>query len=106
MMKLNNCYYSPGDDGHSCCTHQHYCIFNKKRWNLEKKITELTNELNKLKRLKNSYILGHYVGDVKYEDIIKKLDIVNSDISRLVKFKNRVLNKEVDGYGYEILESS
>lgn len=102
-MSLNNCNYSEGGQ-HSCCTHQHYCIFNEKRWKLEKKITELNREYKKWNTLRISYIVGNYV-NMDYDMIIRKLNIIETDIKELNKFKQKILNMEIGGYGYEILES-
>ena len=102
-MKMNGCNYSEGGK-HSCCTHSHYCIFNKKRWILETKLTGLLKEYHRLDTLRISYILGHYV-DVEYDEIIRKMNVVEDDIKRLNTFKKNILNKRIDGYGYEVLES-
>ena len=98
-MSLNKCYYSEGSR-HSCCTHQHYCIFNKKRWVLETKITSLTKEHDELNRLKNSYVVGNYVGNIEYKDIINRLEVIKEDINNLIQFKKRILGMRVEGYGY------
>lgn len=103
-MNLNKCNYSEGG-GHDYCSHSHYCIFNEKRWRLEKKLTKLLKEYNELKTQKNSYILGYYC-NVDYNEIIKKLNLVQESISRLIEFKQKILDNEVKGYGYEVLEST
>lgn len=102
-MKLNTCYYSAGSK-HDCCTHQHYCIFNEKRTLLEKKITELENEYAKWKKLRDSYMLGNYC-PIEYNTIILQLDVIKQSMNELNNYKNKILNGEIDGYGYEILES-
>jgi hypothetical protein len=103
MMSLNKCNYSEGGR-HSCCTHPYYCIFNEKRWKLEKKITELNKEYKKLDTLRTSYIVGNYV-DMDYDMIICKISIIEKDIKQLNEFKQKILNMEIDGYGYGVLES-
>lgn len=100
---MNKCYYSKGGK-HSCCTHPHYCIFNKKRGLLEKKLTELINEYKKWENLRIGYVLGHYV-PFEYDEIVRKLNIIEKDIKQLNTFKKKVLDKRIDGYGYGILES-
>lgn len=100
---MMSCNYSDGGK-HSCCSHSHYCIFNKKRWALEKKITELSNQYSELKKLKNSYILG-YQCNLDYDVLINQMNIVKESISKLSEFKTKILEKKVSGYGFEILES-
>lgn len=102
-MSLNKCFYSDGGK-HECCTHPHYCIFNRKRDALERKLTELLKEYKQLNTLRVSYILGYYV-NVEYDEIIRKMSIVEDDIKQLNKFKKNILEKRIDGYGYEVLES-
>lgn len=102
-MNLNECNYNNGGK-HEYCSHQYYCIFNDKRWRLEKKLTKLLTEYKELKTLKNSYIIGNYC-NVDYNNIIKKLNLTQESISRLIQFRQKVLEKKVKGYGYELLES-
>ena len=102
-MNLNECNYSEGGQ-HSTCTHPHYCIFNEKRWMLDKKITELLKQYELLKIMKNSYVLGYYC-NVDYDNVIKQLSVIKESIKRLIEFKCKILDKKVDGYGYEVLES-
>ena len=101
MMNLNECSYSEGGK-HTVCNHQQYCIFNGNRWKLEKKITQLQNELEELKKIKNSYILG-YTCNMEYDIIIKKIKITRQSIARLTNFKQKIIDGEINGYG--ILES-
>ena len=103
-MNLNECNYSEGGK-HEYCSHSHYCIFNDKRWSLENKLTKLLKEYDELKTQKNGYIVGDYC-NIDYNKIIKKLNLVQESISRLIEFKQKVLNNEVKGYGYEVLESA
>ena len=100
MSDENTCYYSPGDDKHECCTHQHYCIFNQNRVKLEKKITSNWREYYKLKRTYGSYLKGYYTGDVDYNFLLKKLKMVKSNISRLVAIKEKIIRGDIDGYGF------
>lgn len=101
-MSANTCYYSEGSK-HECCTHQHYCIFNKNRIELEKTIMKNWRDYYALKELHNSYLKGYYCGNIDYSFLLKKMDLIKHNISRLVKFKQKIIDKEVDGYG--ILES-
>lgn len=55
-------------------------------------------------RLRISFVLGYYTGDFQYDDIIRKMTIIENDIKTLNTFKRNVLEKRIDGYGYEILE--
>ena len=61
LEKINTCYYSPGTDKHTCCTHQHYCIFNPNRTELERQITSLENEITNFKKIKNAAINGEVI---------------------------------------------
>ena len=102
MSKINTCYWSPGEDGHNCCTHQHYCIFNKNRITLETDITKLENELHQrihdLKFIKNEGT--HNSAD--YEATKNRIKILNADLEHLRKHRNKIIeNKEAKGYGYQ-----
>lgn len=96
---MNTCHYNDGSK-HECCNHQHYCIFNEKRWELETKIMDTWREHDKLKRLHNSYLKGYYCGDVDYNFLLKKLDLVRHNLSRLVEYKNKIIKGEINGYGF------
>ena len=60
MKKLNNCSYSPGKNKHNC-THQHYCIFNKNRTQLEQNIHEIETKLTQFENIKNAAINGEAI---------------------------------------------
>ena len=101
MRDLNTCYYSPGTDKHSTCTHQHYCIFNENRINLEKDITKLENELHQritdLKFIKNEGTNNC----ADYEATKNRITVLNTDLEHLRNFRNKIIeNKEVKGYDY------
>lgn len=101
---VNTCYYSEGGK-HDCCTHQGYCIFNENRVKLEQKIGDTLREYYELKKLRDSYLKGYYCGNIDYDFLLKKLNLLRHNISRLVQFKDKIINNEVDGYGYAVLES-
>lgn len=101
MSKINTCYYSPGEDAHSCCTHKHYCIFNQNRIRLETDITKLENELHQkiydLKFIKNEGTNN----SADYEATKNRIRILNEDLEHLRKFRNKIIeNKEAKGYGF------
>ena len=101
MNDLNTCYWSPGTDKHSCCTHQHYCIFNNNRIKLETDILKLENELHQriydLKFIKNEGTNNC----VDYEATKNRITLLNNDLENLRKFRNEIIkNKEVRGYGF------
>lgn len=101
LKEANTCYYSPGTDKHSCCTHPHYCIFNENRIQLEKDIRALEIELEKrmkdLKFIKNEGTSNC----ADYEATTERITIINFDLERLRKSRNNILgNKEVKGYGF------
>lgn len=102
MSKINTCYYSPGSDSHSCCTHPHYCIFNQNRIQLETDITKIENELHQrihdLKFIKNEGTKNC----ADYDETSKRIRILNADLEHLRKFRNKIIeNNENGGYGYE-----
>ena len=101
MSDINTCYWSPGEDQHECCTHQHYCIFNNNRIQLETDITKLENELpqrtHDLKFIKNEGTNNC----ADYEATKNRIKILNSDLEHLRKFRKKIIeNTEVKGYGF------
>ena len=101
MSDINTCYWSPGEDQHECCTHQHYCIFNNNRIQLETDITKLENELHQrihdLKFIKNEGTNNC----ADYEATKNRIKILNSDLEHLRKFRKKIIeNTEVKGYGF------
>ena len=101
MSKINTCYYSPGEDKHSCCTHPHYCIFNQNRIRLETDINKLENELHQiiydLKIIKNERTNNCE----DYEATKDRIRILNEDLEHLRKFRNKIIeNTEAVGYGF------
>ena len=76
MIELNTCYYSPGTDKHTCCTHTHYCIFNKNRVKLETQITQLKNTLNQFKQIKHAAINGE---TIYHKELSNLYDITSSE---------------------------
>ena len=102
MSKINTCYWSPGKDSHSCCTHQHYCIFNQNRIQLETDINKLENELHQriydLKFIKNEGTNNC----ADYEATKERIKILNADLEHLRNHRNKIIeNKESKGYGYQ-----
>jgi len=101
MNDLNTCYYSPGTDKHSCCTHPHYCIFNTNRIMLENTIHDLETELHQritdLKFIKNEGTKNC----ADYQATTERITILNKDLENLRKSRNNIIeNKEVKRYGY------
>lgn len=101
MLKVNECYYSPGEDKHECCTHPHYCIFNKNRIQLETDITKLENELHQriydLKFIKNEGTNN----SADYKATKERIKILNTDLEHLRNHRNKIIeNKESIGYGF------
>ena len=97
---LNTCYYSPGTDKHSCCTHPYYCIFNPNRTRLEKNITELENELHQritdLKFIKNEGTSN----SADYNMTKARIKYLNADLEHLRKHRENIIKKEVKAYGH------
>ena len=101
MQNVNTCYYSPGTDKHSCCTHTHYCIFNNNRIRLENDIHKLETELHQritdLKFIKNEGTNNC----ADYEATKERITILNNDLNILRKNRMKIIeNKEVKGYGF------
>lgn len=100
-MIHNTCQYSPGQDKHILCSHQHYCIFNKNRIRLDTDINKLESELHEkitnLKFIKNEGT----VNCADYEATKNRIRILNMDLENLRNFRNKIIeNKEVKGYGF------
>ena len=66
---------------------------------IERKITKLENSLDELLTLKNSCILSYYCVD-DYNSIINRIRLVRKDLHNLTQFKQKIINKEVTGYGF------
>lgn len=108
----NICRY---DDAakHELCKHQHYCIFNQNRVKLESDMTSLENEINYLKKMDNLLLNSEVVYHEDFKEFIDNGDFIglrnkikeltnikNTELNGLVRFKNRVLDGKVKGYGY------
>lgn len=100
MNGINDCCYSDGDK-HSCCSHQHYCIFNSNRIKLEQQISKLCYDLEynkqQLSNIRNQdcYTSANY-SDTKY--IIR---ILENDLRQLRLFEKKIIDGEIDGYGFQ-----
>lgn len=57
-------------------------------------------EYDSLKKLYDSYLKGHYTGELNYEFLLKKLNVVKNNISRLVSFEKKIMKGDIDGYGF------
>ena len=107
----NICRYDEGCK-HELCKHPYYCIFNPKRVELEKQITNLENELESLKDFDNNLLNGEVIYHEDFKELIESEDFVSvrhkvkdlisvksGELNMLVRFKNRVLDGNVGGYG-------
>ena len=61
---------------------------------------EVYKKYKELNKLRNSYILGFYVRNLDYDEIVEQLEIVKEDLRILTEFKKKAVNGEVKGYGY------
>ncbi len=108
----NICRYDDGCE-HELCKHPHYCIFNKNRVDLETDITNLENEISNLKKMDNLLLNSEVIYHDEFKDFInngdftglknKIKDLINiktGELNDLVRFKNRVLDGNVKGYGF------
>ena len=100
MIDYNECNYSPGDDKHSCCTHPNYCIFNPKRIQLEKSIHSIKKELDYRNGCLYFIKSEGSFNSADYEQTKKRIKILNNDLNRLRKFKDKIIEKEVKEYGF------
>lgn len=62
-------------------------------------------EYDSLKKLYDSYLKGYYTGELNYEFLLKKLNVVKNNISRLVSFEKKIMKGDIDGYGCMDLET-
>lgn len=100
MNNLNTCYYSPGTDQHSTCTHPHYCIFNPNRIDLEKNITKLENELHQRINELNFIKKEGTNNSADYEVTKNRIRYLNADLERLRKHRENIIKMEVKEYGF------
>ena len=100
MNELNTCYWSPGTDKHSCCTHPHFCIFNPNRIRLDNDIHKLETELHQritdLKFIKNEGTSN----SADYEATRERITILNNDLSNLRKSRKNIIERRLKGYGF------
>lgn len=101
IIDYNTCYYSPGHDKHSCCTHQHYCIFNPNRIELENQINDLSNDLHSHIQSLNALKTGRNYTNANYRETKEAIKLLNEDLGNLREFEKKIKNKEVKGYGYQ-----
>ena len=100
MIDYNECYYSPGTDKHSCCTHPNYCIFNPKRIQLEKSIHALEIELHYRNKCLEFIKKEGTHNCADYEQTKSRIKNLNNDLKRLREFKQKITKKEVKDYGF------
>ena len=108
----NICRY---DDGvkHELCKHQHYCIFNSRRVELEKRITALENDIESLEKLNNNLLNDELIYHKRFDEYYKSnnyvglknmvknsLNTEREELISLLRFKSNVLDGKVKGYGY------
>ena len=101
IIDYNTCYYSPGSDKHSCCTHPHYCIFNQNRIELETQINNLSKELHSHIQSWNALKTGREYTNANYRETKEAIKLLNEDLNMLREFEKKIKNKEVKGYGYQ-----
>ena len=99
---------------HKHCKHPQYCIFNKKRMELEADIAILEKEINQLTRLRNNLLNGEIVYFTEFKEDYEREDwfrlkrnvknlltVKRRELNDLIRFRNKVLDNEGDGYGYK-----
>jgi len=76
---MNNCGYDTA--GKHNCKHQHYCILNSNRGQLEHEIIQLSNQINELKHVKDCFINGEliYREELAYYYVFDTTSYVGSD---------------------------
>lgn len=101
-IDYNDCWYSHGaDKPHKACLHPFYCIFNPNRVRLESMIVDLENELKSIELELNP---DTYTNN-NYNDLMKEKTQLMEDLEELLIFRNNIIDKEVEEYGYGLLES-
>lgn len=101
MQKLNECYHSPGDDKHSCCTHPTYCIFNPNRIRLEKNIHTIKSELQQRKKDLEFINSEGTPNSADYLQTKARIKYLNADLQHLRKHKNKIIKNKVKAYGHK-----
>lgn len=96
---MNTCYYSDGSK-HKCCTHSHYCIFNPKRIELQDKITKLEKKLEHWRLQLSNFLTGEFYTSESYATIKQNVKLTESDLRQMRLFEMKVLNGDIDGYGF------
>ncbi|MBR0059351.1 MAG: hypothetical protein IJP99_08490 [Methanobrevibacter sp.] len=100
MIDYNECYYSPGTDKHSCCTHPHYCIFNPKRIQLEKSIHSLEQELHYRNKSLEFTKKEGTPNTLDYRTNKSRIKILNNELKNLREFRKKIIKMEVKEYGF------
>lgn len=100
MIDYNECYYSPGTDKHSCCTHPNYCIFNPKVIQLENSIISLEKELHYRNKSLEFIKKEGTPNTLDYKTNKSRIKTLNEDLNKLRKFKENIIKKEVKEYGF------
>ena len=105
MEDLNTCYYSPGTDQHTCCTHTHYCIFNHNRTTLETNITQLENQINDFKKIKTAAINGEVIYHKGLESFytISSTEYIGIDGRIHYKFDVKINDKFINALNNKII---
>ena len=106
---MNNCKYNPS--GKHECTHQHYCIFNNKRNELEHRILQVHKKLEEFKHIKHCFINDEIIYHKNLKDcyIIEKGESTRTD--GLTHYKvgvkvtddfMKMLNRNIDNLKYDL----
>ena len=67
---------------------------------LETKITRLDNELKHWKLQLSNVLTGEYYTSESYAKIKKKIKLLENDLRQLRLFELKVINGDIDGYGF------
>ena len=116
---MNECYYSPVQPNilqmengiisiispHQYCFHNHYCIFNKNRTELETQITQLENTLTQFRQIKEAAINGETIYHKGLEDFynITSSEYIGIDGKTHHKFEVQMTDRFMNALNNKII---
>lgn len=109
VVNMNDCDYD-STNKHQC-THQHYCIFNNKRNELEHRILQVHKKLEEFKHIKHCFINDEIIYHEELDDcyIIDKVTYTSADGKTKYKIGVKcsdnfigMLNIKIDNLKYDL----
>lgn len=100
-INYEKCNYSKGNK-HQFCKHPYYCIFNNNRIQLEKRILNLQQKIQKTEQnIQFIEYEGTTNSEGDYHDLKEDLKIYNNDYKKLEDFENKIKKGMVKRYGFK-----